>query len=152
MDADRPLFILHGWPSDASAQGDILTSLIVQVGVGTDSSPATRRREMLTAKVQVRHGWSKSNSKNCTDGQPAAVESTERPSARHRITHNSVELHLAYSSRSGTMGPLSVCLHRFKCQAAVSQGARAGAGTLRTNISLTECNSNTTPKFPICSS
>lgn len=43
MDADRPLFIAHGLPSDASAHGEILTSLIVQFGAGAGSSPATQR-------------------------------------------------------------------------------------------------------------
>ena len=42
MDADRPLFIVHGLPSDASAHGEILTSLIVQFG-GAGSSPATQK-------------------------------------------------------------------------------------------------------------
>jgi hypothetical protein len=41
MDADRPLFIAHGLPSDASAHGEILTSLIVQFDAGATSSAAT---------------------------------------------------------------------------------------------------------------
>jgi hypothetical protein len=43
MDADRPLFILHGLFSDASAHGEILTSLIVQLGAGAGSSPARKK-------------------------------------------------------------------------------------------------------------
>jgi hypothetical protein len=43
MDADRPLFILHGLPSDASVHGEILTSLMVQFDGGAGSSAATKR-------------------------------------------------------------------------------------------------------------
>jgi hypothetical protein len=44
MEADRPLFILQGKFSNASAHGEILTSWTVQFGCGAGSSSETQNK------------------------------------------------------------------------------------------------------------